>query len=179
MLVSLSDCGQDPGSHRPLRQLPKHPGSCHHRLHWHTQIWPGADQLLHRPLLSLLLHLPTGVPHQQHTDCGVSKYRNKFFVWLFIQIYSKWYFHLFHEFPAPLSRWRPTITMELSLMHWKWLFTMWVYKLISTYTLKSFVSSFVSLYKLFPPELRLHLPVSGAFSRTPAENQDLCGGQGR
>lgn len=71
------DCGRGPRPLRSLQQLLDHPVSCHHRVHRHTQSGPGPHQLLHGPLLSLLLPLPAGVPDQQHTDCGVSAICNR------------------------------------------------------------------------------------------------------
>lgn len=62
-LPSCLDCRWDSWSFWSLQQLFNYPVSDYHRLCRHTQNWPGPHQLLHGPVLSLLLPLPARVPH--------------------------------------------------------------------------------------------------------------------
>lgn len=69
---TFSDCGWEAQLLRSIQHVLQHSVRRHHRIHWYAQLRRGRHQLLHRPLLPLLLPLPSGISHQQHSDCSVS-----------------------------------------------------------------------------------------------------------
>lgn len=123
-LWTFLDCGWGAQLLWSIQHVLQHSVRHYHRIHWYSQLFRGRHQLLHRPLLSLLLPLPAGISHQQHSDCSVS-IQTLTLHCIFHQWQQKaWLINILHA--GHQCQWPLETTMVLSLTLSAWESSMWV-----------------------------------------------------